>query len=295
MCNRTAIYLLKSCRFGSFIAPRGSWFFLSVFHLLLQFMGQHCPVTQVCSLMRRGLAAQHPWSWRSMKGPKCLWRLWDLLAHWFFAGSCWWCVHGAGFQPFVPAHMLNPSSSIHKDNEFVAGFCAAQAHSEKGCGVFASASLWALRDFPACAGDKEVVSLSPLSLVPLQNQQRQGRGRPQFCFVCGTVYVVCKWGGPTAKAASCWCAAMRKSLFSQEAAHSSQPRSSVRAHREPEGLPGSWKNWMGNPWEIDTGHVFLFFLPVVTAWVGLAYLLPSSLTEKHFWEAILCFWKLRIK
>lgn len=35
--------------------------------------------------------------------------------------------------------------------------------------------------------------------------------------------------------------------------------------------------------------------PVVTAWIGIVYILPPSLAEKHFWKTNPWFWKLRIK
>lgn len=189
MCNRTAIYLLKSCRSGSLIAPRGSLFFLSAFHLWQQFMGQHCPVTQACSLMRRGLTAQHCWSWDEHNEHE---RDPDALKAVGLDGPlvfCWKLLMGCTWSWFVPGHMLSPSSSIYNDHQFVAGFCSVQTHCEKGCGVFARPSLWTLIFLP---GDKGVVSLSPLSLVSLQNQQRQGRGFDlSFVLLVARVNVVC--------------------------------------------------------------------------------------------------------
>lgn len=103
--------------------------------------------------------------------------------------------------------------------------------------------LWALGDLPACAGDKNVLSLPPLSLLSLQYHHRQEQGL-DFISV-----LLCQWN-------SCVCGLYARWLHSKGSKSlmcsneetpvlwggwtlRSQPRSSVRSQSEPADLSGS--------------------------------------------------------
>lgn len=154
--------------------------------------------------------------------------------------------------------------------------------------MFARASVWVLGDLPACAGDKSVVSLPPLSLLSLQYQHRQDQGLDFYLSFALPVEALCMWS-------TCEVAPQQRQwelLFSEEAAHlaaspdpASDPRASLLTLVVRKTLVGKSLG--------DTHRPYL--LPVVTAWVGIVYLLPPCLPEKHFWKANLWFWKLRIK
>lgn len=123
------------------------------------------------------------------------------------------------------------------------------------------------------AGDKNAVSLRPLSLLPLQHQRRQeqGLGFSLFCFASGSpVCVVYTRGGSTAKAVRRWWAAVGKILFSAEAAH-------LAASPDPASIPKESlqisllvrRPLMGK--SLGDKH-WPYLLPVVTARVGIVYL-----------------------
>lgn len=167
-------------------------------------------------------------------------RLWELLVHWFFAGSCWQdqmymelvfnCLSQA-ICLILPAVFIKITSLLLASVQFKpvlrrAVVCLPEPVCER---------------LETCLLVLVTKMLSRYLLCPCypcSTSTGSSRGwiSSQFCFASGTpVYVAYMQGGSAAKAASRWCAAMRKLLFSAE---SSQPRSSVRSQREPADLSG---------------------------------------------------------
>lgn len=171
-------------------------------------------------------------SW-TLDGPKSLWRLWELLVHWFFAGSCWQyqmymelffnCLSLA-ICWILPAVFMKITSSLLASVQFKPILRRAVVRLPEPLREHLEICLLVLvtKMLSCCL-------LCPCYPCSTSTGRSRGWILSQFCFASGTpLYVVYLRGGCTAKAASRWCAAMRKLLFSAEAAHLSDPKVSLQ-------------------------------------------------------------------
>lgn len=224
-------------------------------------------------------------------------RLWELLVHWFFAGSCWQdqmymelvfnCLSQA-ICLILPAVFIKKTSLLwllFSLNPFWEGLrCVCQS---------LSVSAW--RFACLCCWQKCCLATSFVLVTPAVPAQAAAGAGFHLRFAL-PVEPLCMWSickvAPQQRRRVADVQRWGNSCSLRRAASPdpvSDPKGSLQISlvvRKP--LMGKSLGDIHWPYLFSSS-------PRSYCWVGIVYLLPPSLPEKHFWKANTWFWKLRIK